>query len=184
MNPFFAPTKILDSLILMQIIREGPLHGYALAVSINENIGWKPSQTAVYNSLKSMENEGLVSAEEKIESGRVQRIYSITEKGRESFKETKEKMKVDMRRNFNQLLSFAQVIGETEQSEYSEKLQLIAQEISEKLRHIYFISLLSLRKAPEEAEAIINEATEAFDKLAEKHGITLQEEDASGKIES
>ncbi|NPE07945.1 MAG: PadR family transcriptional regulator [Asgard group archaeon] len=64
MFPIFSPTKILDSLILMQILREGPLHGYALSNCIEEKFGWKPSQTAIYNSLKSMENENLVTSEE------------------------------------------------------------------------------------------------------------------------
>ena len=38
MKPIFSPTKMLDSLILMQIVFEGPQHGYALAASIEEDL--------------------------------------------------------------------------------------------------------------------------------------------------
>ena len=40
--------KVLDSLLLMQIVHKGPSHGYALGADIEEKFGWKPSQTAIY----------------------------------------------------------------------------------------------------------------------------------------
>ena len=184
MNPFFAPTKILDSLILMQIVKEGPLHGYALTHLIEEKTGWKPSQTAVYNALKSLESENFITAEEKIESGRVQKTYSITRKGRNFFKETHENMKNQMRKNFSQFLSFAQVVGETDNTENSEEIQEKVQNISEKMRCIYFTSILLLKKAPEETEAIINETVVSIRKIAQKYGVNMQEDDALVEQES
>ena len=116
MKPIFSPTKMLDSLLLMQIVIEGPLHGYALASSIEENFGWKPSQTAVYNSLKSMESDEMIKVEERVESGRVQRIYSITKKGRETFNENRKSIKKHMMANMSQFYSFMQKVGEIERN--------------------------------------------------------------------
>ena len=101
MKLIFSPTKMLDHLILMQLIKEGPLHGYALAAAFEEHFGWKPSQTAVYNALKSMESENLVTAEERIEKGRAQKIYAVTEKGQKHYEETLEIMRKQMMKNFS-----------------------------------------------------------------------------------
>ncbi|TFG09670.1 PadR family transcriptional regulator, partial [Candidatus Heimdallarchaeota archaeon] len=87
MQPLLPPTKVLDSLLLMQIVHEGSSHGYAIGVAIEDRFGWKPSHTAIYNSLKSLEEEGLVTSKEKIENGRVQKIYSATKEGKDSFEE-------------------------------------------------------------------------------------------------
>ncbi len=184
MNPFIAPTKILDSLILMQIVKEGPLHGYALTLLLEEKSGWKPSQTAVYNSLKSMENDNLVTAEEKIEKGRVQKIYSITKQGRNFFKETHQNMKVQMMKNLTQLLSFVQLVGENDTRENSEEFQLKVQNISEKMKSIYFTTILLLKEAPNETEAFVEETLLSLKKIAQKYGIKIQEEDAQSKQDS
>ncbi|MFW9923037.1 MAG: PadR family transcriptional regulator, partial [Candidatus Thorarchaeota archaeon] len=106
MFPIFSPTKILDSIILMQIVIEGPQYGYALSSIMEEKFDWKPSQTTVYNSLKSLENDELVTVEERIEKGRVQKIYSITEKGRKHFLEMHQELKKLMKKNFSQFISF------------------------------------------------------------------------------
>ena len=177
MNLFFSPTKILDSLILMQIVREGPLHGYALTALIEENFCWKPSQTAVYNSLKSMENENMVSSEEKIEKGRVQKIYSITEKGQQFFEETQQKMKKRMMKNFSQFISFAQKVGEIENSEESEALQQNIHSIIKDMSKISRMSFLLLREAPEETQAVIENTLTSLKKIVKKYDIQYEEEE-------
>ncbi|HUU78566.1 MAG TPA: PadR family transcriptional regulator [candidate division Zixibacteria bacterium] len=48
-------------------------------------------QTNVYRTLKEMEDQEYLSAEETIISGRAQKIYKITEKGKERLKELREK---------------------------------------------------------------------------------------------
>ena len=100
------------------------MHGYALTSSIEEKYGWKPSQTAVYNSLRSLESEKMVSIEERIEKGRAQKVYSITKRGRQSFEETRKEMKNHIMKKFTQFLSFAQMMGDTENLEESEILKL------------------------------------------------------------
>lgn len=171
MKPFFSPTKILDSLILMQIVKEGPLHGYALASSIEEKFGWKPSQTAIYNALKSMESENVVTVKERIESGRVQRIYSITEKGRITFEDSHKQIKEHMMKNLSQCFSFVEMVGDIENLEESEAFQQKIQAIFEDLRSISRMTFLLLREAPKETQEVISNALSSMKKIATKYNI-------------
>ena len=179
--PIFSPTKALDSLILMQIVMEGPLHGYALSSSIEEKFGWKPSQTAVYNSLKSMESNDMVTFEERIESGRAQKIYSITEKGRQFFEETHQQMKKHMMKNFSQFFSFMQMVGDLENSEESEVFQDRIQTTLENVKSISCMTLLLLRAAPKETQAIIENTLSSLNKIAAEFNIQIPEKEISEK---
>ncbi len=177
MNPIFSPSKVLDSLILMGIVKEGPLHGYALASLIEEKFGWKPSQTAVYNSLKSMENEKMVTSEERIEKGRVQKIYSITDKGRLVFDETHQRMRERMNKNFSQFFSFMQMVEDTEYSEVSDACQQRVQSILDDIKSIFKITLVLLHEAPQETQEIIEKTLASLRKIAKKNDIKLSEEE-------
>ncbi len=177
MIPIFSLTKILDSLVLMQIVLEGSMHGYALTSSIEEKFGWKPSQTAVYNTLRSLENENMVSVEERIEKGRAQKVYSITERGRQSFEETRKEMKKHVMKNFSQFLSFAQLVSEIENLEESEIFQKRIYDISENLRSIYLLIFLLTKEAPVEAQIFIEDTLTSLKNLAEKLDIKFQEEE-------
>jgi DNA-binding PadR family transcriptional regulator len=176
MFPIFSPTKILDSLILMQIVREGPLHGYALSSLIEEKFGWKPSQTAIYNSLKSMESENLVTSEEKIEKGRVQKIYSITKEGRKAFEETHQQLRKQMMRNFSQFFSYVQMLGDIENREESKAFQKRIQTILENMKDISRMTLFLLREAPEETQKIVENTLTSLKELAKKYNVQLSEE--------
>lgn len=177
MFPIFSPTKMLDSLILMQIVREGPLHGYALTSLIDEKFGWKPSQTAVYNSLKSMENENLVTVKEKIEKGRTQKIYSITEQGQQFFEETQQCMKKHMMKNLFQFFSFVQMVGEIDNLEESEAFQQCIKSIMENMQSISRMLLLLIREAPKETQAVIENTLTSLRKIATKFDIQFLEEE-------
>ena len=176
MNFIFPPTKILDSLIMMCIIRKGSLHGYALTALIEEKMGWKPSQTAVYNSLKSMEQEKLVTSEEKIEKGRVQKIYSITSKGQQVFEETHKQMRERMSKNFSQFLSFAQMVSEIEDSEDSEIMQSI-QSVRESMESILQLLSSLFREAPQETQMVLEDTLVSLRKIAKKYNIQNEEEE-------
>ncbi|MHA1155170.1 MAG: PadR family transcriptional regulator [Candidatus Heimdallarchaeota archaeon] len=177
MIPTFSPTKILDSLILMQIVLEGPMHGYALTSSIEEKYGWKPSQTAVYNSLRSLESEKMVSIEERIEKGRAQKVYSITKRGRQSFEETRKVMKKHMMKNFSQFLSFAQMVGDIENLEESEIFQKRLCAISENMRRIQLLIMMLAKEAPTETETLIENTLTSLKNLAKEFDIKYQEEE-------
>ncbi|MHA1243197.1 MAG: PadR family transcriptional regulator [Candidatus Heimdallarchaeota archaeon] len=177
MNFIFPPTKLLDSLILMQIVSEGPLHGYALTALIEEKMGWKPSQTAVYNSLKSMEQENLVTSEEKIEKGRVQKIYSITTKGQQMFNETHKKMRDNMAKNFSQFVSFAQMVSEIDDPEKSEAIHNSIQTIRESMCGIPQLITPLLREAPQEVQKVMEDLIASLKIIAKKHNIKIEEEE-------
>lgn len=177
MFPIFSPTKILDSLILMQIVSEGPLHGYALTSTIEEKFGWKPSQTAVYNSLKSMENEKMVVAEERIEKGRAQKIYSITDQGQQFFDETQHMIKEHMMENFSQFFSFVQMVGEIENLEESKTIQQSIQSIFENMKKISHLTMLLVKDAPKEIQAIIKDTYTSLKNIAEKFNVQFKEEE-------
>ncbi|MBN1330570.1 MAG: PadR family transcriptional regulator [Candidatus Heimdallarchaeota archaeon] len=177
MFPVFSPTKVLDSLILMQIVSEGPLHGYAITALLEERFDWKPSQTAVYNSLKSMESENLVRAEEKIEKGRVQKIYSITDYGKEFFNETQQKIRKHMSENFSQFFSLVQMVGEITNSEESAVMQASIQAIIENMRKTSRIILLLVRVAPKETQKILEDTLLSLSKLAASLDIQILGDD-------
>ncbi len=177
MFPIFSPTKILDSLILMQIVTEGPLHGYALASSIEEKFGWKPSQTAVYNSLKSMENENIIVAEERIEKGRAQKIYSLTDYGKQFIDETQCMMKEHMKENFSQFFSFVQMIGEIENIEESKAIQESIHHIFENMKRISQLTMLLVKDASKEAQAVIEDTFISLKKIAEKYNVPFKTEE-------
>lgn len=50
MQPILSPAKILDPLILMQIVHNGPSHGYALSIDIEERFGWNSVHSPSFNS--------------------------------------------------------------------------------------------------------------------------------------
>ncbi len=182
-NPFIPPTKILDSLLLMQIELKGPSHGYALAAAIEEKFGWKPSQTAIYNSLKSMESDGMVTFEERIESGRVQKIYSITKKGKKLFEETQQHMKKHMMKGFTRFFSFMKMFSDIESSEESAAFQQRIHESLENMKSLSFLALILLREAPKEAEKIIEEFLISLKKLAEEKKIVLPDNGVFDKLD-
>lgn len=51
---------------------------------------YKVKQTNVYRTLKGMEEKGLITSEEAIVKGRAQKLYKITEQGREKLRELRE----------------------------------------------------------------------------------------------
>ncbi|NHJ04581.1 MAG: PadR family transcriptional regulator [Candidatus Heimdallarchaeota archaeon] len=177
MIPFFSPTKILDNIILVHLVMEGPLHGYGLASSIEVKMGWKPSQTSIYNSLKSMESENLVTVEENIEKGRVQRIYSITDKGREVYNETKEMMRKHMVNNLSQFFSFVQMLSEMANKEESEIIQQYLQTIIESMQGINRLVFLLVREAPEEVNELLKSTFTSLIRIAKKHDIQVKDEE-------
>lgn len=175
MFPIISPTKILDNLILLIIVRKGPQYGYALTSTFEEKSGWKPSQTAIYNSLKSMENDRLVDVEERIEKGRAQKIYSATKKGRQYFDTIHQNMRQFMMESFSQFFSFVQMISEIDNVEESEIYQQSAKSIISSLKTIFQILPLISRDAPNETKNVLENAKESLRKIALANEIELVE---------
>ena len=176
MLPKISPTKMLDQIILIILVRRGPIHGYAISAIMEEKSGWKPSQTAIYNSLKSMENENLIVAEERIEKGRAQKIYSLTDKGQKHYEQTHQIMRKQMMKNFTQFFSLAQMISEIDNEEESETLQDSIQSIIDNMQESVQLLPLVIREAPKETKAVIENTIQSLRKIAVKYNIELEEQ--------
>ena len=182
MSPVSPPTKILDSLILMQLEIEGPLHGYGLATTFEEKFSWKPSQTAIYNSLKAMEQENLVEYEEKIESGRVQKIYAITKKGKDCINETHKLMKENMIKNFVRMSSVMQMLVDSGQTKEAESIQKAVHEVFKSFREISLLTIKLIQKEPETTQRIIAQTLDSLKKIASDYNIEFKEDEENGQF--
>ena len=171
MRDLFKPTRIIHSIILSRIILHGPLHGYALANAIEDHLGWKPSQTAIYNTLKTLQSEGAVTVEERIEKGRVQKIYAITETGKTAFLDARENMKSQMGEKFAQLLTLMQNFTDFDNNQNIEAWKETHGSVNKDMDLIstYFVRLLKV--APEDVHQILTNTTSSLKDLANKHNI-------------
>jgi DNA-binding PadR family transcriptional regulator len=70
---------------LLSVLADGPMHGYDLIRELERRSGgmWSPSPGSVYPTLQMLEDEGLVTAQER--DGK--RVYSITDAGRTEVEE-------------------------------------------------------------------------------------------------
>jgi transcriptional regulator len=76
-------------LLILQILRPGPLHGYAIASQIRERSDGELllEEGALYPALHRLEARGVVDAEWGItQTGRRARYYSLTRLGRKHLK--------------------------------------------------------------------------------------------------
>jgi DNA-binding PadR family transcriptional regulator len=78
-------------LIILSLLMRGATHGYVIAGVINDVIGpfARASNGRIYPLLTKLEEDGLISVKEEStsEGGRVSRSFSITEPGRERFRQ-------------------------------------------------------------------------------------------------
>ncbi|UJG43145.1 MAG: PadR family transcriptional regulator [Candidatus Heimdallarchaeum endolithica] len=179
MSFIFSPNDMIDSFILMNLTLKGPLHGYAIASIFEEKFDWKPSLTTIYNILKKMELAGIVSATEKIESGRVQKLYSITDKGKDFFEEHKKKMKKRMRETFSQFFTLFQ---DVEKLERPEEAQISTDKIKDTLnllRKNSMLVMVLMRKSPEKVQKILKNSLTSLMELAQKENVPIPFENNS-----
>jgi PadR family transcriptional regulator, regulatory protein PadR len=75
--------------LILTVLSEGPLHGYAVARRIEALSGEVLSlnEGSLYPALHSLEHEGAVTAEWEREGGRPRKVYRITAKGRKVLNE-------------------------------------------------------------------------------------------------
>lgn len=74
---------------LLTLLADEPMHGYDLIRVLEERSGgaWRPSPGSIYPTLQLLEDEGLVTSEER--DGK--RVYTITDAGRAELEERKER---------------------------------------------------------------------------------------------
>ncbi len=74
--------KGIKKLIILNIIKDGPVHGSEIHRILTEKYGLEIPKAIVYMILRKMEELGLIESEwETCESGPVKRLYKISEKG-------------------------------------------------------------------------------------------------------
>jgi DNA-binding PadR family transcriptional regulator len=115
---------------VLAVLAEEPGHGYEVIQALEEKSGgrWRPSPGSVYPTLQQLEDEDLVTSEER--GGK--RVYSITDAGREEAQRRIAESGTpweddgpDFRANVKQLfMAYAQVMkaGSPEQAEKANEI--------------------------------------------------------------
>ena len=76
-------------LLLLAVLVEGPLHGYAAIEALKRRSGgaFDLQEGTVYPALHRLERDGLVTSRWSSESGRRRRVYALTRDGRRELAE-------------------------------------------------------------------------------------------------
>ena len=71
-------------LLLLAVLRGGPLHGYAVIAGLRERSGgsFDLPEGTIYPALHKLEREGLVLSSWEDAAGRRRRIYELTPRGK------------------------------------------------------------------------------------------------------
>lgn len=87
------PSELISYLIYRIMKEEGSTYGYEIINRLKElsNQHWDPSYGTVYGALNRMEKKGLIERAERGSEDR--KYYRLTEKGEETLKERKVKIK-------------------------------------------------------------------------------------------
>jgi PadR family transcriptional regulator PadR len=82
-NFFQNPTKASLNYFVLMLLGNSPKHGYMLMQDIERHTGghWKPSHSAIYKLLNSLEADGFISSWEEKDGERARRVYKISETG-------------------------------------------------------------------------------------------------------
>jgi len=76
--------------LILAVLREGPLHGYAIAREIDQRSGsvLRCKEGTLYPVLHALERDGLIAGEwRREEGGRERKVYVITETGATALEE-------------------------------------------------------------------------------------------------
>lgn len=84
------------SILILLILGKHPCYGYLIIKEIKHYTKgvWKPSLSTIYPILQDLKTQGVIKCTEKIESGRLQKIYEITNKGEEILKKLLQKLQL------------------------------------------------------------------------------------------
>lgn len=90
---FENPTRASLNYLVLMLLRSSPKHGYMLLQEIERHTegGWKPSHSAIYKLLNSLEEDGSITSWEEKDGERTRIVYKITDEG-EKLLEATEKM--------------------------------------------------------------------------------------------
>ncbi len=80
---FENPSRASLNYFVLMLLRTTPKHGYMLMQDIERHTQghWKPSHSAIYKLLNSLEEAGFIASWEEKDGERARRVYKISEKG-------------------------------------------------------------------------------------------------------
>ena len=99
-----------STLLVLAILCEKPYYGYELIKTLKQrsNDTFDMKEGTLYPILHKLENDGLVAASNQEVSGRVRKVYSITEKGSKALAKEKQEWN-EFSMAVNQVLTFGVV---------------------------------------------------------------------------
>lgn len=171
---FFSPSKLLKGLLLLQLEIDGPLHGYGLSSALENRYKWKPSQTAIYTTLKALEDKGAVSVDERIESGRVQKVYGLTAKGRKLLAKKKDHILAQMLQKFVHTAIFMQKFCKDDELIEMDKKTQSFKKVIPYLSQISNLAILLHSNNSSDIESILDTTVNSLKSLAKTQGVDLQ----------
>src|SRR5215207_3057005 len=77
-------------LLLLSLLANAPLHGYAVIEELRERGGFELPEGTIYPALHRLERTGLLDSRWSSESGRRRRVYALTRSGRRALAERRE----------------------------------------------------------------------------------------------
>ncbi|WP_126535607.1 PadR family transcriptional regulator [Oharaeibacter diazotrophicus] len=78
----------LSKLFILRVLCDRPMHGYDIARTVEQTTNGccSPSEGTIYPVLRDFEENGLVTHETDVVSGRERKVYTLTDKGREALR--------------------------------------------------------------------------------------------------
>ncbi len=126
-------------LIILDMLRETPMHGYAIMKRLEELSGYKPSPGLIYPVLKSLLEKGFVEVRIKKRGERIMKEYAITKDGIDYLGRKNSEL-MEFKNTINALREFKNLVP-VEISEFLDelvrKLPSLSREDKEKLREVF-----------------------------------------------
>ncbi len=86
-------------LLVLGVLREAPLHGYAIARHIQEGSGgvFQPGEGLLYPLLHELEQEGAIQSHWEQAEGRRRKVYALTARGQTRYADEFARFEAEMR---------------------------------------------------------------------------------------
>ena len=77
----------LSKFFILRVLHDGPMHGYDVARAVERRTGGccSPTEGTIYPVLREFETGGFVTQREEVVQGRLRRVYTLTDAGRNAF---------------------------------------------------------------------------------------------------
>lgn len=78
----------LSKFFILCVLHQRPMHGYDIAGEVERCTrgSCSPTEGTIYPALREFEEGKYVTCETEVVSGRMRKVYTLTDKGREAFK--------------------------------------------------------------------------------------------------